>query len=241
MKLIIGLGNPGASYARNRHNIGFMVLDALHHSLSASPWRSKFQGQLAEASLGSDKILLLKPETFMNLSGQSVGEAMRFYKLEASDCLVFYDELDLPPGKLRIKQGGGHNGHNGIKSLDSHIGQDYWRIRLGIGHPGRKEMVTHYVLHDFAKEDESWLGGLIEAVTRNFPLLAEDKTSLFMTRVQEAMQQAIQEAKPAKAKTGAAEAAPLLTAPKTSTSFVQTAPKSENALTDKLKQLFKLT
>src|SRR5210317_1683475 len=145
MKLIVGLGNPGAKYARNRHNIGFMAVDRIASDHGFGPWKPKFQGQIAEGRLGREKVLLLKPETFMNKSGQSVGEAMRFYKLEPEDVIVIHDELDLAPGKVRVKQGGGHAGHNGLRSIHAHIGENYARVRLGIGHPGRKDLVAHYV------------------------------------------------------------------------------------------------
>ncbi|HHC28951.1 MAG TPA: aminoacyl-tRNA hydrolase, partial [Rhodobacterales bacterium] len=161
MKLFVGLGNPGAKYAHNRHNIGYMAVDRIAADHGFSPWRTKFQGQMCEGRLGADKIVLLKPETFMNLSGQSVGEAMRFFKLTPGDVTVFHDELDLAPGKLKLKQGGGHAGHNGLRSIHSHIGEAYGRVRLGIGHPGHKDRVAGYVLSDFAKADEGWLDDLL--------------------------------------------------------------------------------
>jgi PTH1 family peptidyl-tRNA hydrolase len=161
MKLFVGLGNPGAKYAGNRHNIGFMVLDRLQEDGGFAPWRAKFQGKVSEGTLGREKVILLKPETFMNLSGQSVGEAMRFYKLTPADVVVFHDELDLVPGKARVKTGGGHAGHNGLRSIHQHIGADYDRVRLGIGHPGHKDRVAGYVLSDFAKADQDWLDDLI--------------------------------------------------------------------------------
>ena len=157
MKLIVGLGNPGAKYAQNRHNIGFMAMDVIAADHGFSPWRSKFQGQISEGRLGSEKVALLKPETFMNLSGQSVGEAMRYLKLAPEDIIVFHDELDLAPGKVRLKTGGGHAGHNGLRSIHGHIGPDYDRVRMGIGHPGHKDAVAGYVLRDFAKSDAEWL------------------------------------------------------------------------------------
>ncbi len=161
MKLIVGLGNPGAKYAGNRHNIGYMAVDRIAEEYGFGPWRAKFQGVVSEGRLGSDKVLLLKPETFMNLSGQSVGEAMRFYKLAPSDVTVVHDELDLAPGKCRVKVGGGHAGHNGLRSIHAHLSPDYARVRLGIGHPGDKNLVSGYVLHDFSKADESWLENLL--------------------------------------------------------------------------------
>lgn len=157
MKLLVGLGNPGAKYAQNRHNIGFMALDRIAADHGFSGWRSKFQGQIAEGRFGSSKVTLLKPETFMNLSGQSVGEAMRYLKLAAEDIIVFHDEIDLTPGKVRLKTGGGHAGHNGLRSIHGHIGPDYDRVRLGVGHPGHKDAVPGYVLRDFPKADAEWL------------------------------------------------------------------------------------
>jgi PTH1 family peptidyl-tRNA hydrolase len=154
MLIIAGLGNPGGKYAGNRHNIGFMAVDAIHRRHSFSPWSKKFRAEIAEGEIGGEKVLLIKPQTFMNLSGESVGEAMRFYKLQPADLVAIYDELDLAPGKARLKTGGGHGGHNGIRSLDAHCGREYRRLRLGIGHPGVKEMVQNHVLGDFAKAEE---------------------------------------------------------------------------------------
>lgn len=183
MKLFAGLGNPGEKYARNRHNIGFMVLDRIAEDHGFSPWKSKFQGQIAEGRLGAEKVLLLKPTTFMNRSGQSVGEAMRFYKLDSTDIIVFHDELDLAPGKVRVKSGGGHAGHNGLRSIHEHIGASYDRVRLGIGHPGRKEAVAGYVLHDFARADQDWLDDVIRGCADGAPHLAGDKADRFMNAV----------------------------------------------------------
>ena len=183
MKLFVGLGNPGAEYARNRHNIGFMAVDRIAEDHGFTPWKSKFQGRIAEGRLGRDKVLLLKPETYMNRSGQSVGEAMRFYKLEPDDITVFHDELDLAPGKCRAKTGGGHAGHNGLRSIHGHVGDAYHRIRLGIGHPGREELVAGYVLHDFAKADEDWLDDLIRGISDGAPALADGDTGKFMNAV----------------------------------------------------------
>jgi PTH1 family peptidyl-tRNA hydrolase len=158
MLLLVGLGNPGSGYAKNRHNVGFMALDLIGRALEASAWKAKFQGQIAEARLGDDKVILLKPETFMNLSGQSVGEAARFYKIDPQDVIVFHDELDVQGGKMRIKIGGGHGGHNGLRSIDAAIGQNYKRVRIGIGHPGDKALVHGHVLGDFSGEwNRKWL------------------------------------------------------------------------------------
>ncbi|MEM1101828.1 MAG: aminoacyl-tRNA hydrolase, partial [Pseudomonadota bacterium] len=165
MQLFVGLGNPGAKYAQNRHNIGWMAVDRIAEDHGFGPWRGKFQGTVSEGMLGGQRILLLKPETFMNKSGQSVGEALRFYKLEPGDVTVFHDELDLAPGKLKVKRGGGHAGHNGLRSLHAHIGEDYARVRLGIGHPGHKDAVPGYVLRDFPKADGAWLDDLMRGIS----------------------------------------------------------------------------
>jgi len=196
MKLLVGLGNPGAKYAQNRHNIGFMAVDEIARAQGFGPWRSKFQGALSEGVLDGEKVLLLKPETFMNLSGQSVGAAMRFYKIDPADVVVFHDELDLAPGKLRVKRGGGHAGHNGLRSLHQHIGPDYERVRLGIGHPGDKRLVSNYVLGDFAKADSDWLDPLLEAIGRAAPYLAKGQNDRFMTAVAQARPDATPAEKP---------------------------------------------
>ncbi len=183
MKLFVGLGNPGSKYARNRHNIGFMALDRIADDHGFGPWRAKFQGQIAEGRLGSAKVLLLKPETFMNLSGQSVIAAMQFFKLAPADLIVFHDELDLAPGKCRVKQGGGHAGHNGLRSIHGHIGADYARVRLGIGHPGDKRLVSHYVLQDFPKADGDWLDDLLRGISDGAPALADGDAARFANAV----------------------------------------------------------
>ena len=183
MKLFVGLGNPGAKYANNRHNIGFMALDQIASDHGFAPWRKKFQAQVTEGRLGGEKVVLLKPETFMNLSGQSVGEAMRFYKLVSADITVFHDEIDLAPGKCRVKDGGGHAGHNGLRSIHQHIGPHYGRVRMGVGHPGHKDKVPAYVLHDFAKADGDWLDDLIRGIGDGAPHLADGDTGRFMNAV----------------------------------------------------------
>lgn len=172
MKLITGLGNPGAKYARNRHNIGFMAVDRIAADHGFGPWRNKFQGLISEGRLGGEKVLLLKPATFMNRSGQSVGEAMRFYKLAPDALIVIHDELDLAPGKIRLKHGGGHAGHNGLRSTHAHIGPDYTRMRLGIGHPGHKDRVAAWVLSDFAHADQDWLEDLLDGISAGADKLA---------------------------------------------------------------------
>lgn len=213
MQILVGLGNPGAKYAANRHNIGFMALDRIASDHGFGPWKAKFQGQIAEGRLGGDKALLLKPETFMNLSGQSVGEAMRFYKLEPGDVTVFHDELDLAPGKVRLKTGGGHAGHNGLRSIHAHIGEAYHRVRLGIGHPGRKELVAAYVLHDFAKADEGWLDDVLRGLSDGAPHLVEGDRSRFQNAV--AARVAPSDPKPAKKPAPAPQPTPEPEAPDT--------------------------
>ena len=183
MKLIVGLGNPGAKYAGNRHNIGFMAVERIAADHGFAPWKRGFQGMLCEGKLGAEKVVLLKPETFMNLSGQSVGEAMRFYKLTPAEITVLHDELDLAPGKVRVKQGGGHAGHNGLRSIHAHIGEAYGRVRLGIGHPGHKDAVVGYVLLVFAKADQNWLDDLLRGISDGAVALAEGDGARFMNAV----------------------------------------------------------
>ncbi len=187
MLLFVGLGNPGDKYSKNRHNIGFMALDRIANDHGFGPWKGKFQGAIAEGRLGPEKVLLLKPETFMNLSGQSVGEAMRFYKLTPEDVTVFHDELDLAPGKCRVKEGGGHAGHNGLRSIHQHIGESYQRVRLGIGHPGQKDLVARYVLQDFAKSDADWLEALFSGISKGAPQLSGGRKDRFLNAVAESI------------------------------------------------------
>jgi PTH1 family peptidyl-tRNA hydrolase len=180
--LIVGLGNPGPDYAATRHNIGFMAMDAMAARYGCAPWKKKFKG-LATSS-DAPALLLLKPQTFMNLSGESVAEAMRFHKIAPANMVVFHDDLDITQGQIKIKQGGGSGGHNGIKSIDAHIGPDYWRVRLGIGHPGEKgEAVTNYVLGAFAKADRTWVEPLLEALAGEFDIMLDGKTSDYVSRV----------------------------------------------------------
>jgi PTH1 family peptidyl-tRNA hydrolase len=183
MKLFVGLGNPGAKYAGNRHNIGFMALDRIASDHGFGPWRRAYQGQVSEGRLGAEKVVLLKPETFMNLSGQSVRAAADFYKLGVEAITVFHDELDLAPGKCRVKQGGGHAGHNGLRSIHAHMSEAYARVRLGIGHPGHKDAVADYVLHDFAKADQDWLDDLLRGLSDGAPHLADGDAAKFMNAV----------------------------------------------------------
>src|SRR3954454_10096183 len=172
MRLFVGLGNPGAKYAHNRHNIGFIAVDAIARRHGFAPWRRRFQGETSEGTLEQERVILLKPATFMNDSGRAVQEAANFFKLGHSEITVFQDELELPPGKVRVKVGGGVAGHNGLRSVSSHIGNDYRRVRLGIGHPGVKELVHSYVLSDSFKEERPWVEALGVAIADNAGLLA---------------------------------------------------------------------
>lgn len=183
MKLFVGLGNPGAKYAGNRHNIGFMAVDRIAADHGFGPWKSAFKGLVSEGRLGPEKVLLLKPGTFMNLSGEAVQAVMAFYRLTPAEMTVFHDELDLAPGKARVKQGGGHAGHNGLRSIHAHVGDAYARVRLGIGHPGHKDAVAPYVLHDFAKADQDWLDDLLRGISDGAAALATGDGQRFMNAV----------------------------------------------------------
>ena len=225
MKLIVGLGNPGAKYAANRHNIGFMALDRIAEDHGFSPWKARFQGLAAEGRLGDVRVTLLKPQTFMNLSGQSVGEAMRYLKVAPSEVIVLHDELDLAPGKCRVKHGGGHAGHNGLRSIHQHIGADYHRVRLGIGHPGHKDRVAGYVLSDFAKADGDWLDDLLRGISDGAPALAQGDSARFQNLVAARTQPARNSGTmPVPAATAKAPPAPAV-------------PDQPASLTDKLRQL----
>lgn len=183
MRLFVGLGNPGTKYERNRHNVGFMALDLIAARYNAGPWRSRFQGETVDVTLDGERVLLLKPTTYMNDSGQSVGEAQRFLKIPVEDVYVFHDEIDLAPGKLKVKVGGGNAGHNGLRSISAHIGNDYNRVRIGVGHPGVKEAVAHYVLHDFAKVEYEWLDPLLDAMAQSSGYLARGDSARFLSHV----------------------------------------------------------
>jgi PTH1 family peptidyl-tRNA hydrolase len=183
MFLLVGLGNPGTKYAGNRHNIGFMAVDEIVRRHGFSPWRKKFHGEISEGLLGLQKTLVLKPLTFMNESGQAVGEAIRFLNMEPEQVVVIYDEIDLLAGKVRVKLGGGAAGHNGIRSITAHIGPHYTRVRLGVGHPGDKTLVHPHVLSDFAKADKAWLTPLLDAVAEYAALLVEGDTATFQNKV----------------------------------------------------------
>ena len=190
MLLFVGLGNPGAKYARNRHNVGFMAVDAIHRRHGFAPWRRRFQAEIAEGTIGGMKCLLVKPQTFMNKSGQAVGETANFFKLSPAEIVVIHDEVDLPPGKIRMKSGGGVAGHNGLKSIGAAIGDGFRRLRIGVGHPGASDRLAGYVLHDFAKADAAWLEPLLDAIAEHAPLLVEGKDSTFGNRLHEALQPA---------------------------------------------------
>jgi PTH1 family peptidyl-tRNA hydrolase len=183
MRIFVGLGNPGTRYAGNRHNIGFMAVDEIARRHRFAPWRSRFQGQVSEGLIGVERVLLLKPQTFMNESGQSVGEAARFYKAALADVSVFHDELDLAPSKLRVKIGGGNAGHNGLRSISAHCGNDYRRVRMGIGHPGDKSLVMPYVLNDFAKAERPWVEDMCTACAEFADLLARREDARFQNKV----------------------------------------------------------
>ena len=183
MQLLVGLGNPGDKYARNRHNIGFMAIDAIAHAGAFPSFRQKFSGLVSEGAIDGERVLLLKPQTFMNASGDSVAAAANFYKLTPQDVTVFYDEIDLVPGKVRVKRGGGSGGHNGIRSIDPQLGADYRRVRLGVGHPGHKDAVMPHVLGDFSKTDHDWLDPLLAAVAANAGLLLKGDENTFMNRL----------------------------------------------------------
>lgn len=183
MLIIVGLGNPGAKYASNRHNIGFMAADVIHTRHRFPAWRKNFQAEVSEGTIGGERVLLMKPQTYMNESGRSVGDAVRFLKLAPSDVVVIHDELDLPPGKLRMKVGGGHGGHNGLRSITSQITDAYRRMRLGIGHPGDKALVHAHVLSDFAKADRDWLVTLLDAIADNAEELVKGADNTFANRV----------------------------------------------------------
>jgi PTH1 family peptidyl-tRNA hydrolase len=183
MKLIVGLGNPGDEHARNRHNVGFMAVDRIARVHGLPAWRKRFLGLAAEGEIGGERCLLLKPQTYMNESGRSVGEAVRFLKIPIGDVVVIYDEIDLAPGRIKVKTGGGNAGHNGLRSLSAHLDNDYMRVRIGIGHPGSKDAVAHYVLTDFAKSERASVTAMLDAIAAAAPFLAKGDASRFLTKV----------------------------------------------------------
>ncbi|MSP48036.1 MAG: aminoacyl-tRNA hydrolase [Alphaproteobacteria bacterium] len=182
MWLFVGLGNPRPGDAGNRHNIGFMAVDRIHDRHGFKPWRSRYRGLASDGNLAGEKVLLLKPLTYMNLSGESVGEAQRFFKIAPEQVVVFYDEIDLQPGRVKVKKGGGSGGHNGIRSIAAAVDPDFWRVRLGVGHPGHKDLVHPWVLNDFAKTDREWLAKLLDVVAAEAPLLIEGRDGEYMNR-----------------------------------------------------------
>ena len=188
MRLLVGLGNPGARYAGNRHNVGFMALEAIARRHGIGPWRRRFQGVAAEGLLAGERVILLLPGTFMNESGLAVAEAAHFYKIGAGDIVVFHDEIDLPPAKVRAKTGGGIAGHNGLRSISSHVGNDYRRVRIGVGHPGVKELVYNHVLSDFAKAERPWVEAVCDIIADNAGLIAKGDDASFQNKVHLAMQ-----------------------------------------------------
>ena len=235
MKLFVGLGNPGREYAMNRHNVGFMAIDAIAATHDFPSWRKRFSGLAAEGKLGGAPALLLKPQTFMNESGRAVGEASRFYKLDLGDVVVFHDELDLAPGKVRVKIGGGVAGHNGLRSLTAHIGNDYVRVRIGIGHPGQKDRVTGHVLQNFAKADHVWLEPLLGAIAAEAPYLAEGANDKFQSRVAHALQADAEET-PREQPAPRAKAAPRRKGPVTDKKTEP--PAAPGSFADKLRRWF---
>jgi PTH1 family peptidyl-tRNA hydrolase len=188
MKLIVGLGNPGTAYARHRHNVGFMALERIAARHGLGPWRKRYRGLVAEGLMGGKRVMLLMPQTYMNDSGQAVGEAQRYLKIPESDIYVLHDEIDLAPGKLRVKVGGGNAGHNGLRSISAHVGNDYARVRIGVGHPGSKDAVVHYVLHDFSKAEQAWLEPMLDAIADAAGHLAAGDDARFLTDVARRLQ-----------------------------------------------------
>ena len=187
MLLLVGLGNPGARYAGNRHNVGFLAVQEIAKRHGLGPWRRRFAGVACEGPLDGVRTLLLLPGTFMNESGRAVAEAAHFYKISPADITAFHDEIDLPPGKVRVKIGGGIAGHNGLRSISEHIGNDYRRVRIGVGHPGDKDLVQHYVLSDFAKSDRGWVDALVAIIGENAELIARGQDASFQNKVHLAM------------------------------------------------------
>src|SRR5262245_45938762 len=190
MKLFVGLGNPGSSYARHRHNVGFMALDRIAERHGFGPWKKRFHGLVTDGPIGGRRVMLLKPQTYMNDSGQAVGEAQRYLKIPERDIYVFHDEIDLAPAKLKVKAGGGNAGHNGLRSVSSHVGNEYARVRIGVGHPGAREKVIGYVLHDFSKADQTWLEPMLDAIAEAAAHLAGGDDARFLTDVARRLQPA---------------------------------------------------
>jgi PTH1 family peptidyl-tRNA hydrolase len=220
MKLLVGLGNPGSAHAHQRHNVGFMAAERIAARHGLGPWKKRYHGLLCEGAIHGDRVILLKPQTFMNDSGRAVGEAQRYLKIEEKDIYVFHDELDLAPGKLKVKTGGGNAGHNGLRSISAHIGNEYARVRIGIGHPGTKEQVLRHVLNDFSKADAGWLEPLLDAIADAAPRLAAGDEARFLTDVARAM-------KPGAASKPAAKPAPAQASMAAAQSRDQSQPRDE--------------
>ena len=239
MKLFVGLGNPGDKYVRNRHNVGFMAVDRIAAAHSFGPWKKKFQGLAADGEIGGEKAVILKPQTYMNESGRAVGEAVRFLKIPIGDLIVLYDEIDLAPGKLKAKIGGGNAGHNGLRSISAHLENDYVRVRIGVGHPGVRELVANWVLNDFAKADQAWLEPLLAGIAGAAGRLAEGLNERFLTDVAHALGQADEKAGSGRAKPSRSEPGDSADAAPTN---VQQHPagertsKRQNALAENLKR-----
>jgi peptidyl-tRNA hydrolase, PTH1 family len=234
VKLLVGLGNPGQKYARNRHNIGFMAIEAIADRHRFGPWKAKFQGRIADGDIGGEKVVLLAPQTYMNDSGRSVQEAARFLKIDDKDIIVLHDELDLAPGKVRTKLGGGNAGHNGLRSITAHRSNDYWRVRIGIGHPGHKDLVHNWVLGDFAKADQAWLDDLLAAMSDAAPFLAKGETERFMSEV--ARLTGAEPDKPAKPKPANAPDAPTKPPRVTGHPAGERVNKKQNAIAENLQK-----
>lgn len=239
MKLFVGLGNPGEKYRANRHNIGFLAVERIAERHNFGPWRKKFHGLVSEGTIGTERVILLKPETYMNESGRSVGEAQRFLKISLSDIYVFHDELDLAPGKVKVKTGGGNAGHNGLRSISAHIDNDYKRVRLGIGHPGSKDVVIHHVLNDFTKSDRQWLDPLLDAVASAAPHLARGDDARFLSDVARSSQDAAstpEAARKPKKETDDEETSPARKSASTPHPAGERVSKRQSALAENLKK-----
>ena len=235
MKLFVGLGNPGPKYAANRHNIGFMAVERIADRYRFPAWRRKFDGQACEGDIDGERVLLLKPDTFMNDSGRSVGEAARYLKIDLADITLFHDELDLDPGRVKVKIGGGNAGHNGLRSTSAHVGNEYVRVRIGIGHPGSKDAVVHYVLNDFAKAESVWIEPLLDAIAASAGWLAKGKNDRFQSdvaRLTADQDEPALQPKSTAAKTPAAS-------PKPRHPAGDRASKSQNAIAENLKKWLK--
>ena len=239
MKLFVGLGNPGDTYARNRHNVGFVAVERIADRHRFGPWKRKFSGVAADGEIAGERVLLLKPDTYMNESGRAVGEAARFLKIGIADIIAFHDELDLAPGKLKVKTGGGNAGHNGLRSITQHVGNEFTRVRIGIGHPGAKELVHGWVLHDFARADAAWLNPLLDAIASAAGRLATGDQERFSTDVAQLLQPERKAADTAVDRIGAATAPPPKTTATTSHRAGERAAKRQNALAENLKKWMK--